>query len=53
MHKIPIDLIRQALEEDGAFADITTLSTVPADRWSNRSYHRSTSWCCCRAYSYS
>jgi nicotinate-nucleotide pyrophosphorylase (carboxylating) len=34
MHKIPIDLIKQALEEDGAFDDVTTLSTVPADRWS-------------------
>jgi nicotinate-nucleotide pyrophosphorylase (carboxylating) len=34
MHKIPVDLIKQALEEDGAFSDITTLSTVPADRWS-------------------
>lgn len=30
MYDIPIDLIRRALEEDGAFADITTLSTVPA-----------------------
>src|SRR5712691_10855885 len=29
MHKLPIDLIRRALEEDGADADITTLSTVP------------------------
>jgi nicotinate-nucleotide pyrophosphorylase len=27
-------LIQQALEEDGAFADITTLSTVPAEHWS-------------------
>ena len=28
----PIDLIRNALEEDGAQADITTLSTVPAEQ---------------------
>jgi nicotinate-nucleotide pyrophosphorylase (carboxylating) len=28
--KPPIDLIKRALEEDGAEADITTLSTVPA-----------------------
>src|ERR1700694_4105785 len=32
MHKLPRDLIRRALEEDGADADITTLSTVPADQ---------------------
>src|SRR5438105_3035944 len=32
MHKLPLDLIRRALEEDGADADITTLSTVPADQ---------------------
>lgn len=37
MYKIPGDLIRQALEEDGAFADITTMSTVPADQWSQGS----------------
>jgi nicotinate-nucleotide pyrophosphorylase (carboxylating) len=29
--KPPLDLIRHALEEDGAEADITTLCTVPAD----------------------
>lgn len=29
MSNIPLALIRAALEEDGAFADITTLSTVP------------------------
>ena len=29
MYKIPNELIQRALEEDGAFADITTLSTVP------------------------
>lgn len=34
MYKPPVDLIKQALEEDGAFADITTLSTVPEDQWS-------------------
>ena len=34
MYKLPVDLITQALEEDGAFADITTLSTVPEDQWS-------------------
>jgi nicotinate-nucleotide pyrophosphorylase (carboxylating) len=32
MPKPPIDLIRQALEEDGAQADITTLCTVPAEQ---------------------
>lgn len=32
MRKLPRDLIRCALEEDGADADITTLSTVPADQ---------------------
>lgn len=31
MPKPPLDLIRHALEEDGADADVTTLSTVPAD----------------------
>jgi len=31
MPKPPLDLIRHALEEDGAEADITTLCTVPAD----------------------
>lgn len=34
MYDVSVDLIKQALEEDGAFADITTLSTVPADQWS-------------------
>ncbi|GHO86139.1 carboxylating nicotinate-nucleotide diphosphorylase [Dictyobacter formicarum] len=34
MYKPPVDLIKKALEEDGAFADITTLSTVPEDQWS-------------------
>ena len=29
MRKPPLDLIRHALEEDGAYYDITTLSTVP------------------------
>src|SRR2546428_7664445 len=32
MRKLPPDLIRHALEEDGADADITTLTTVPADQ---------------------
>ena len=32
MSNIPIALIRSALEEDGAFADITTLSTVPQEQ---------------------
>jgi nicotinate-nucleotide pyrophosphorylase (carboxylating) len=34
MYKVPVDLLQRALEEDGAFADITTLSTVPAEQWS-------------------
>jgi nicotinate-nucleotide pyrophosphorylase (carboxylating) len=29
MYRVPIDLIKQALEEDGAWDDVTTLSTVP------------------------
>jgi len=37
MPKVPVDLIKRALEEDGAFADITTLSTVSADQWSTGS----------------
>jgi len=32
MQHLPIELIRQALEEDGALADITTLSTVSAEQ---------------------
>src|SRR5713101_2719863 len=32
MSKIPSELARAALEEDGAFADITTLSTVPVEQ---------------------
>lgn len=32
MPKPPLELIRHALEEDGAEADITTLSTVPAEQ---------------------
>jgi nicotinate-nucleotide pyrophosphorylase (carboxylating) len=35
MYKPSTALIQQALEEDGAYADITTLSTVPADQWSH------------------
>jgi nicotinate-nucleotide pyrophosphorylase (carboxylating) len=33
-YKPSLALIQQALEEDGAFSDITTLSTVPAENWS-------------------
>lgn len=32
MSRIPLALIRAALEEDGAFADITTLCTVPVEQ---------------------
>jgi len=32
MRKPPVDVIRQALDEDGADYDITTLSTVPKDQ---------------------
>jgi nicotinate-nucleotide pyrophosphorylase (carboxylating) len=32
MSNIPIDLIRHALEEDGAWSDVTTLSTVPKEQ---------------------
>ena len=35
MFKPPLDLIKRALEEDGAAADITTLSTVPEEQWVN------------------
>ncbi|HLG61535.1 MAG TPA: carboxylating nicotinate-nucleotide diphosphorylase [Ktedonosporobacter sp.] len=35
MFKPPLDLIKWALEEDGAAADITTLSTVPEDQWAD------------------
>lgn len=34
MHNLPLDLIRHALAEDGAEADITTLCTVPAEQQS-------------------
>lgn len=34
MLNVPVDLIKLALEEDGAASDITTLSTVPEDQWS-------------------
>lgn len=37
MYNVPLDLIKQALDEDGAFYDITTLSTVPAEQWSKGS----------------
>src|SRR5207245_6213712 len=32
MRKLPLDLIKRVLEEDGAEYDITTLSTVPEER---------------------
>src|SRR6266849_3527344 len=32
MSKIPLELVRAAVEEDGALADITTLSTVPFEQ---------------------
>lgn len=32
MHKVPLDVVRRALQEDGADYDITTLSTVPAEQ---------------------
>ncbi len=34
MFNLPVDLIKRALEEDGAASDVTTLSTVPEARWS-------------------
>src|SRR5579884_3526462 len=34
MLNLHVDLIKRALEEDGAASDITTLSTVPEDQWS-------------------
>lgn len=34
MLNLPVDLIKRALEEDGAASDITTLSTIPEDQWS-------------------
>ncbi|HEY7415887.1 MAG TPA: carboxylating nicotinate-nucleotide diphosphorylase [Ktedonobacteraceae bacterium] len=37
MQHIPVELIRQALEEDGALSDITTESTVPAEQQSQAS----------------
>ena len=37
MRKPPLDLIKRALEEDGADYDITTLSTVPAEQLANAS----------------
>ncbi|MHB8600513.1 MAG: carboxylating nicotinate-nucleotide diphosphorylase [Ktedonobacteraceae bacterium] len=32
MHKLPLDVIQRALQEDGAEYDITTLSTVPVEQ---------------------
>src|SRR5438034_11506036 len=32
MRKVPVELIKRALEEDGADYDITTLSTVPQEQ---------------------
>jgi nicotinate-nucleotide pyrophosphorylase (carboxylating) len=37
MYDIPVDMIKRALDEDGAFYDITTLSTVPVEQWSRGS----------------
>lgn len=37
MFKPPLELIQRALEEDGAFADITTVSTVPPEQWAEGS----------------
>src|SRR5437868_4890958 len=37
MRKIPVDVIKHALEEDGADYDITTLSTVPAEQFAQAS----------------
>src|SRR5258708_18617568 len=34
MSELAIELIKRALEEDGAYADITTLSTVPENQLS-------------------
>ena len=34
MYKTPTELIQHALEEDGTFADMTTLCTVPEQQWS-------------------
>ena len=34
MPRVPIELVARALEEDGAYSDVTTLSTVPEDQWS-------------------
>ncbi len=34
MYKVPIELIKRALEEDGAYTDITTLSTVSEEQCS-------------------
>ncbi len=32
MYKVPVELIKLALEEDGAYADVTTLSTVSEEQ---------------------
>lgn len=32
MYRVPVELIKLALEEDGAYADVTTLSTVPEEK---------------------
>jgi nicotinate-nucleotide pyrophosphorylase (carboxylating) len=38
MRKIPLDVIKRALEEDGADYDITTLSTVPKEQQAQASF---------------
>jgi nicotinate-nucleotide pyrophosphorylase (carboxylating) len=35
MYRVPVELVERALEEDGAYSDVTTLSTVPEDQWSD------------------
>ncbi len=37
MRNLPLNLIRHALDEDGAWSDITTLSTVPEDQQAHAS----------------
>ncbi len=57
MANLHLDLIRQALAEDGAYADVTTLSTVPIEEQTQAKYHHSPggsncrSGCCCCHFS--
>src|SRR5437660_2853301 len=37
MYELPLELVKRALEEDGAYADITTLSTVPVEQHASAS----------------